>query len=431
MAFAAILFLPRLLGDGDIYWHIAAGRWMIENTAVLRIDPFSLTRAGHPWQTTGWIGDIVTAFAYIGAGWSGILILFGAAAAVAAGVLAWQLSRRLDALVLAAVLVAVFAGAWGALSARPYLLALPLFAVWLAGLAAARGRAPSLKLVVAMVLWANLHSSFALGLMLILPFALEAVWQDPRAWRGWAVFAGAAVVASLVTPYGVQNLVHALHLVEAPGAGVFAGAVAAAAAAALLVHVPAIKPFRIAALIWLGFLALDHGGDRILFAASVPLLIAEPLACLRRREEIRPRFHWRQAAAFVVLIGAVAGLRIALPAERGDDDSTPGAAFGRVPAAIVHAPVLNEPRFGGYLIFNDVRPFIDSRSALYGESFRQRYDRMMRPDGALLKAALARYHIRWTILAPDNPAVRIMDSMTGWRRLYSDRFAVVHIKNGD
>ena len=48
-AFAIVLFVPAVLGDGDTYWHIAAGRWMLDNQAVLRIDPFSYTFAGHPW----------------------------------------------------------------------------------------------------------------------------------------------------------------------------------------------------------------------------------------------------------------------------------------------------------------------------------------------------------------------------------------------
>ena len=46
-----------------------------------------------------------------------------------------------------------------------------------------------------------------------------------------------------------------------------------------------------------------------------------------------------------------------------------------------------------------------------------------------LARTLTRYHIRWTILAPDNPAAKLMDGMTGWHRLYEDQWAVVHVKN--
>ena len=82
-AFAVVLFAPAVLNDGDTYWHIAAGRWMLDNQAVLRIDPFSYTFAGHPWQTHEWLAEIAMALAYVGAGWSGVVLLFGAAAAAA------------------------------------------------------------------------------------------------------------------------------------------------------------------------------------------------------------------------------------------------------------------------------------------------------------------------------------------------------------
>jgi len=101
-----------------------------------------------------------------------------------------------------------------------------------------------------------------------------------------------------------------------------------------------------------------------------------------------------------------------------------------VPAALLHSPVLNDYAFGGYLIFNDVRPFIDSRAELYGERFLGRYATMVRPDKPALQAALARYRVRWTIFASDNPAVGAMNAMQGWHILYADRWAVVHVKDG-
>jgi len=85
LAFAIVLFTPSVLNDGDTYWHIAAGRWMLDNQAVLRIDPFSYTFAGHPWQTHEWLAEVAMALAYVGAGWNGVVLLFAAAAALTAG----------------------------------------------------------------------------------------------------------------------------------------------------------------------------------------------------------------------------------------------------------------------------------------------------------------------------------------------------------
>jgi hypothetical protein len=63
------------------------------------------------------------------------------------------------------------------LLARPHVLAFPFMMLWVAGLVRAveEGRAPRPLLLLAMLLWANLHGGFTLGLMLCGFFALEAV----------------------------------------------------------------------------------------------------------------------------------------------------------------------------------------------------------------------------------------------------------------
>ena len=110
----------------------------------------------------------------------------------------------------------------GSLLARPHLLALPLLEMWTAGLIIAReeGRAPSWKLLPLMVLWANLHASFLIGLLLIVPFALEAVQEESRtrgaALRGWGVFAGLALLAAMLSPYGISGLIFPFKLMVMP-----------------------------------------------------------------------------------------------------------------------------------------------------------------------------------------------------------------------
>lgn len=40
--FAVTAFAPGVLNDGDTYWHIAAGQWMLAHHSVLSTDPFSV-----------------------------------------------------------------------------------------------------------------------------------------------------------------------------------------------------------------------------------------------------------------------------------------------------------------------------------------------------------------------------------------------------
>jgi hypothetical protein len=42
---------------------------------------------------------------------------------------------------------------------------------------------------------------------------------------------------------------------------------------------------------------------------------------------------------------------------------------------------------------------------------------------------LRRYEIAWTIFAPNQRAVAQMDHEPGWRRLYTDAWAVVHVRD--
>ena len=53
---------------------------------------------------------------------------------------------------------------------------------------------------------------------------------------------------------------------------------------------------------------------------------------------------------------------------------------------------------------------------------------MMHPDRAALEEAFRRYGVTWTILAPTSRAVAVLDMLPGWRRVYADRFAVIHVR---
>ena len=84
-AFALAAFAPAILNDGDTYWHIRAGEWMLAHHAVLHADPFSYTALGAPWHSAEWLSEILMALAFRADGWSGIHLLFAAAAFAALG----------------------------------------------------------------------------------------------------------------------------------------------------------------------------------------------------------------------------------------------------------------------------------------------------------------------------------------------------------
>jgi hypothetical protein len=441
-AFALAAFAPGILNDGDTYWHIRAGEWMLAHHAVLRADPFSYTVAGAPWHTAEWLSEIAMALAWRG-GWPGIHLLFAMAAALTAGATAFFVRHRVD---LLPALVAVVLGLCcitGSLLARPHMLSMPLLALWACGLVAARERngAPSWWLIAAMPLWANLHGSFAFGLALAGAFAIEAVLESPdrmKAARQWGLFVLVATASALLTPTGIHGLLFPLHLATMRGIGhigewqatdfshVSPFEIALLATVFLLgsgkFRVPA---FRLLILLGLVYLALTHVRHQMLLGVVAPILLAPSLArSWPAKNESSPRW---MAALAAIGFATLAVARLAVPVTRGDDPVTPASALAHVPRFVRETPVLNDYSFGGYLIWNGVRPFIDSRADLYGDIFLENYASLTAPDKDALASTLAYYHVRWTIFAAGAPVVKVLDATPGWHRFYSDKLAVVHV----
>lgn len=446
--FALVLFNPAVLNDPDTYWHLAAGEWMVAHGEILRHDVFSHTWAGRPWVSHEWLSEVAMALAYRAGGWGGLLVLTGAAVAAAFALLAQGLQRWLGATGVALALVLAFGLVGQSLLARPHLLVLPLLAGWMLELLAARraGRAPALWLPLLMLLWANLHGSYAVGFVLMAPFALEALIAERRKpWpviRGWGGVGLLCVAAAALTPHGAAGLIHPFtitsmstlsHIVEwRPADFSRLGPFELALLGALFVCLSRgvrMAPLRLILLLALLHLALQHTRHQLVLAIAGPLLLAEPLAAALGREAAAQAR--RGGALAIALAGGLvlAGVRMAAPLTRTDGPETPAAALASVPRALAAEPVFNSYDFGGYLIFRGVRPFIDGRADMYGDAFFRRFDKAEQ-GGAAFDAAAARHDVAWTILKPGIPLARELDHKPGWRRHYADRYAVVHVRDG-
>jgi len=91
--------------------------------------------------------------------------------------------------------------------------------------------------------------------------------------------------------------------------------------------------------------------------------------------------------------------------------------------------VLNDYYFCGYLIFQGIPTFIDSRAELYGSAFLTRYLRAIRlEDLADFVRLLDEYKIDATLLFPSTQSVGLLDRLPEWERIYADDMAVVHVR---
>lgn len=105
-----------------------------------------------------------------------------------------------------------------------------------------------------------------------------------------------------------------------------------------------------------------------------------------------------------------------------------GGAFEAVPPAVRAEPVFNSYSFGGPLILRGVKVFIDGRADMYGDRHVLDYDRMADGDIALFRQYDARHRFRWTILGTHDELAEKLDREPGWKRIYKDDFATVHMR---
>lgn len=443
-AFVLAAFSPGVLNDSDTYWHIRAGEWMLAHHQVLRADPFSYTAAGNAWHTQEWLAQVVMALSWRG-GWPSMHLMVAVAAALTAGITAHAVRRRTDFITALVVVMLGLACVTGSLLARPHILSLPLLALWTAVLVTARekDRAPPYWLIAVIPLWANLHGSFAFGLALAGALAVEAVLQSPtrvKAALSWGVFLALACASAMLTPFGFETLTFPFklsgmqslaHIGEWQATDFSTlSPFAIALLAGLYVFGSGkitVPPMRLLLIVGLVAAALMHSRHQMLLGIVVPMLLAPSLAKFApaREEKAQPML-----AVLAIILLAVAGVsRLMVPAPRGDDAVTPASALAHVPRFVREMPVLNDYAFGGYLIFNGIKPFVDSRADLYGDIFLRNYAVMTSPDQDALAATLAFHHVRWTIFPREAAVVRLLDAMPGWRRHYADKLAVVHVRN--
>lgn len=450
-----------LLRDSDTLWQIKVGQWILAHGAMPTTDVFSFTRTGAPWISSSWLSQVLFASVY-GGDWAGPVILSSIAIGLTVAIFLTLLRPHFDP--ARAILIAALALLLSTthLLARPHLLALPVLLAFVGGLMAAADRrtSPSWFLLPLMTLWANLHGGFVLGLALIGPIGLEAVWSAEPARRRqlvlrWGLFGLAALAASCVTPYGPGSLLGAMKILslgkllnligewkpaDFSTFGFFEAALLGLIGLASYRKLTLSMP-RILLLLGLIWIALSHVRNIELFAFIAPLVLAKPIAeqwgtkgsATSHVEETRAAPVVTILATIAVLIGATVTttLFVARHPFKFLPNVQPAAAVDLLQQR--HAErVFSTAPFGGYMVSRDMKVFIDGRAELYGEKFVvDYYDALDARDVGRLLALLDTYRIDATLLSVDSPAGQVLDHMSGWKRLYRDDIAVIHVRSDE
>lgn len=450
----------RLLRDSDTFWQIKVGQWIIDHRAVPHADFYSFTKFGTSWISTSSLSQILYAAVHAQWGWAGPVILASLAIAATVAILVYLLSAHFEAVhcILLAMLALLLS--FNHLLARPHVLAMPVMVAWVGGMLASADRRapPSLLLLPLMALWANLHGGFVLGLVLIAPVALEAVWDSapdrrvPLALR-WSLFAAGALVASCCTPYGIDTLLGAAKILDLgellsiisewrpadfSSFGVFQATLLGVIGLGFYRGL-VLSPPRIVLVLGLIYMALAHIRNIEVFAFLLPLVLAKPLAN-RVGPEAAPRAAGLWSPPYVTAFAAVAIVGAAWASTLSYmshhtyvfvNSQTPTAAIELLKQRQAKR-IFNAYEFGGDLIASGVPVFIDGRAELYGEKFvMDFFDAVEHGKADLLLRLLDDNHIDATLLVPKSPAAEVLNHIKGWHRLYADETAVIHIRQSE
>ena len=418
---AASLFSVRAT---DLFWHLASGRFMVENLALPRLDPFRFgVGGGLAWVDHEWLFQLLVYAVERLGGLDALVALRVALVLTLAGVL-YVAARRTGNGVGAAVALAAVA----LLGARPRFLIRPELFTFLA-LAAEllllrrlvtgpKDRRTSLALLALAVLWTNLHGMALLAPVIAAAYLAGAALQpDPdglpdsaaRRWRRALLMPAALAGALLINPYGLRVFAVTagitgaladlsainpewLPVWRAPQPMLFAALFAGFAALAALVLETAVRTRRVhlpAAIVTAGLalLALSAVRHQALFFVAGLFLAGETLALRSKVATPAPPGTAPAArpllpvagAAFLCLLLAAWSLHPPtsgpLAPRQGRFELSHGLAPGRFPVAAADwlarnpdvGPLYNELAHGGYLLWRLYPPrqvFLDGRMEL-------------------------------------------------------------------
>jgi len=456
-AAAAALSLAALRSPADdAYWQAAYGRHILAAHALPAVDTYSWTAAGHPLVVTEWAFDTLMAAAAATGPWAAFALAFACILALGACALALYTHESRHRGAAGLLTLALLLSCMPFLTLLPQLASFALFAaVWAVLEGARTARAPQRLLLLPplFLVWANMHGTFYIGLVLV---ALDALFSQvrfsqvrflpgrvtarySRATRRhlpWILAACAA--ATLVNPYGWRlyapelglafSHFHLQYIAEFQSPNfhepflhfVVLPALLAGLALAMLTRrrLPARE-----LVATLGLLAGSLVMVRMLPYALVGLGALSAAALRGRQQRLRPAPWWQLG-----LVGAVVALvlvRVPPPAWP-PTGGAPSAAAAYVRAHLAGRG-FNTYEWGGYLLWvwrGDPKVYVDSRGDMYDSTWVLKTyvalrDVTVDPSRRLLAEGVA-----WALLPTGTRVARVLE-LEGWRTVFHGGPAVV------
>jgi len=478
-----------LLRDSDVGWHIRNGEQMLLAHAITRTDPFSSTMSGHTWYAWEWLYDLVIAAIHHVFGLNGV-VFFTAAVIATTFALSLQFALRRGANLVITFFVLILSLGASAVHflARPHVLSWLFTVIWFELLDSAASTHQAGKrllwLPIMMILWANLHGGFVLGLLLLAVYLIGgtieylAAPEQRRGIRGWLKSLGGITAltfaASFFNPYTYHLHVHIygylsdrflMSQISEFHSPDFHGAAQQCFAVLLIVAIVTLASTRgragaprVLVLLLAAYSGLYATRNLPTSSLLITLVITPVLSAaighatgeasmvswLRHLFAVVHSFGSRMQTLedglrghlFIVLALALGLWTCGHEGRLGstqlinahfDESRFPVQASNYIAAHHIREPIFSVDYWGGYLIYRlypETKVVLDDRHDLYGDQFIKDYLKIVLVQPSFAKE-LERMRVDWVLMPRWSSLANVLRLRQNWTEVYQDSTAAL------
>ncbi len=466
--------------DPDLWGHITFGRAVLALGHLTLRDPYSYSAANHLWLNHEWLSEMIYALAFNAFGVFGLKLIKLCLAAITIVSVAASESEagapelaQLFVLLLTATMIAP------AMQFRPQTFTFALFSILMLIFARdtfRRGGGFWIAIPILM-LWANLHGGFIVGIAALGTYACASIacdWVHGDGLRrgvSLGAIAISAALATLLTPYGVGTWIAVAHALRNPYTRIvvadwqplfyaLADSVSQSTGTLTLIYdalpVGLMVTLAIAVAISRDFEDLPilavagvMSGAAIIAMRNVPIAviaIASPLArhgaiaAARLRVSVRdgavseePRARIITQLLFVLVACALLSGTGFFSKRLTAHEKYPAGAVAFMRSHHLHGYILDNFLWGEYLIWHmspGSKVFIDGRyDTVYPQTVLRAFI-LFHFDLSGADAILTRWPHDYIIVPPDDPANRVIARNPEWKLVYRDRDTLLYARAG-
>lgn len=470
-AIALFAMAVRETLDPDMWWHLRTGEYIVQQ-GIPRLDVFSFTVPDHAWTTHEWLAQVFMWGVYQVGGLPGLIVVFAGLTALSYWLVYRVCAGRPFLAAFMALLAAVTSAiVWGA---RPQIFNILFTAVFLYIIE--RYRQGTLRqrwlwlLPLFTILWANFHSGYLLGVVLLGTYAVGDAATDY--WKRGAFHLNRQAVAVNLGVMTVVSFFAAALNLNGPELWIYPFLTLGSGAMQAYIqewhspdfHLTYFWPFAL--MLLLGMLAfvfseekptvtdlllfVGTGAAGLVSARNIPLfaVVTLPILCRHLLSSLRgSRFYpmlsgeapdVMPARPLQIVHWGIVGLALltAVAWSAHKVAANEAAIVARYPVAAVdfleqsgltQQRGYNSYNWGGYLIWRDVPVFVDGRADVYGDDFlfyyRQTFDAL-----PTWREPLDAYAVDYIIMETGSSLTALLAASGEWQVVYGDKLAQIFVR---